>query len=354
MFPESVRVPWPSWQPSPEDLREMDLVFWDGQGEPFGCRRDASKPRKLLLTEKWDLEGVTEAVRANKGQEMYLKLLLQIDPALTRDKLARFTQLVEETNAKGNNTKLTLIVETNEKKLPFTWPHVWMILLSALVVLVFGSMSVMDETTLKPSVKFTGPVKQLAYWTNIPIKLGLVHFGLYLIEYVVVQNNLLTYSHVGQRMTTLWFQLVQNKRDGQHLQMHLETLMQVCDLWSVVRPQAVWLQALLIGVVLGVFVQNALTSLAYHSLAEQLLGLVLFLCKYLVFDLQPQGGGLVNYHLGALVMENKWRVAGGLGVLAVVLAWNEFHTFHPTAMATNMVVGGGLVKIREAHVGRRN
>ncbi|KAH9246830.1 hypothetical protein BASA81_015608 [Batrachochytrium salamandrivorans] len=312
-----VSLPWS--EESLGELEEMDLVFWDGD-EVLGYRPDASKSRKLLVTTQWDLLAVTKAVRENMGQEMYLKLIRQTEPATsvneTQAKLAYFTRLAEGINAEGNGTSLKLLVEGKEKKLPFTWIHVWMILLSALVVMVFGSMSLMDEVTLKPSLRFTGPVKQLAYWTNIPIKFGLVHFVLYLVEYLVVQNNLLTYSHVGQRMTTLWFQLVQHKRDGQHLQMHLETLMQVCDLWSVTLGNcSLWLRVMLLGMVLGVFVQNAVTSLAYHSLVEQLLGLGLFLCKYLLFDLQPRWGGLVNYHLGALIMENKWRVVGGLVVV---------------------------------------
>jgi hypothetical protein len=122
-----------------------------------------------------------------------------------------------------------------------------------------------------------------------------VHFVLYFVELTLLtlgDDTSLFATHIGQRLTTLWFQLLQPPRYGQHLQMHLETLMQIADcmnLHQVERKRMRWLYVFFGFISLGIYIQNALTSLAYHSMAEQTWGFGLFLAKYLYFDLSYRG-----------------------------------------------------------------
>jgi hypothetical protein len=132
--------------------------------------------------------------------------------------------------------------------------------------------------------------------------------------------------HTGQRVTTLWYQYLQHHRWGQHLHMQVETLLQVLDLVTLgaivverrrgtrssatsdtvesskrqqlrrgyrERPVA---QAFLAIVVLLMVIQNLITSSAYHTLAEQLVGYVLC-CFKLAWD-YTEAGSCFNSAVG--------------------------------------------------------
>lgn len=224
--------------------------------------------------------------------------------------------------------------------------HVWLIFAVFACFVVFASplVSVFNYHTMKPHATMHPWIKTVAMATNVPIKLGLIHGGLYLGEFFL--NRELFKLHVGQRFTTLWYQLLQPHRFGQHLQMHFETLVQVADVLSsetlatVSKTLKNVIRAVLYVVIAGILLQNALTSMGWHSIEEQATGFVLVCIKYFVFDLSKRGAKFNNSIGSTLASGVQW--IGASFSLGSGLAWNEFEALHPTAMATLLFVGGAL------------
>jgi len=220
--------------------------------------------------------------------------------------------------------------------------HAVLILVAMVTFIVFGlpGISVMDPESMKPRKGFNPTLKAIAIATNVPIKLGVVHGILYAFEFFLDPN--LFKRHVGQRLTTLWFQLFQFQRFGQHLQMHIETLVQAADVLTSKSPLArhTVVKVFLYVVIAGVLTQNALTSLGWHSLKEQAIGFGLGMLKLVAFDLAPHGARLNRYLGESLARGIQWL--GGAISLGGGLFLNNYAPLHPTIMASLIFAGGAV------------
>eukprot|EP00924_Labyrinthula_sp_SR-Ha-C_P003095 snap_masked-scaffold_50-processed-gene-1.62-mRNA-1 protein AED:0.20 eAED:0.20 QI:0/0/0/1/1/1/2/0/217 len=107
-----------------------------------------------------------------------------------------------------------------------------------LSIMILGSyfFPTIDPVTLKPSDDFPLWLQTLSYYTNIPIKSGMLHFLLYAGEIFLI-NKTLFFKHFGQRLTTLWLQLFENPRWGQHFHMQTEGLLQIIDIFVYLQKQ---------------------------------------------------------------------------------------------------------------------
>jgi hypothetical protein len=237
------------------------------------------------------------------------------------------------------------------------WGREHTLALAGMTALVlFGSLALswFDTATLKPSNDMPAWLKSVSHWSNLPIKLGLVHVFLYGVE--LWHDPRSGERHVGQRLTTLWLQLIEDPRFGQHLHMQLETLLQLCDVRDrqrrgLVARYPLWVQVgfLLIGLVMAV--TNLVTSCCYHSLREQLIGLALAVAKLAAFDYLRATQDL-NLRLGELYTIPGALVAGvALLVALVALVWltgadkEQWRlVLHPTTLATVVLVGCALAK----------
>ena len=227
--------------------------------------------------------------------------------------------------------------------------------MTALVLLGSLALPWFDAATLKPSSGMPAWLKAVSYWSNLPIKLGLVHAFLYGVE--LWHDPRSGERHVGQRLTTLWLQLAEDPRFGQHLHMQLETLLQLCDARERQRRGLVsryppWVQLGFLLVALAMAVTNLVTSCCYHSLREQLVGLALALAKLVAFDYLRSTQDL-NLRLGELYTI-PGALAAGVALLAAVLAtawllvgadkeqWRL--VVHPTTLASVVLLGCALAK----------
>lgn len=193
-----------------------------------------------------------------------------------------------------------------------------------------------DALSLKPKAMHPA-IREVARITNIPIKLGMVHLAFYLVEFF--RDPAMFQRHCGQRLGTLWWQfLLQNERWGQHLQMQIETCMQVADAMQR-RDVAKYssLHLLLFAVITALLLcQAALTSLGWHDFDEQFKGFCLAIVK-LAFDYSPLGQRL-NFQLGtAFAVAVHW--IGGSALVAAAHAVNDFAPLHPTLTMTLFFAG---------------
>jgi len=227
---------------------------------------------------------------------------------------------------------------------PLTALHVAAVAATAAAFFAFSSPAVtyFDPETLRPTPDFPAWVRAAAHATNVPIKLGVLHVALYATEFWYDRG--LFRRHVGQRFTTLWYQLPQPPRYGQHLQMQLETLMQLCDALARREAAAYPLGAVVAigGAGTVVMAQSALTSIGWHSMQEQSAGFALALLK-LALDYSPYGVRVNERVGGSLSDAAQW--AGGALMLGTGYVVNGFEALHPTAVATLIFAGGALVAL---------
>lgn len=217
-------------------------------------------------------------------------------------------------------------------------------------VFVIGStvFSVIDHDTLKPGDGFPPWLKTLSFYSNIPIKLGAVHGFLYGIE-LYRDGELFTF-HVGQRLSTLWVQFFENPRWGQHLHMQTETLLQIVDVFQSEKAQSYSAleRYLLIGCAVLFVLTNLITSIAYHTFEEQLIGFLLTLVKlFLDYDIAMP----YNKEIGSAV-KSVYAIAGGVVMIALALALTHLtlsstliltidkFILHPTVIATSIFISG--------------
>jgi len=237
------------------------------------------------------------------------------------------------------------------------------LLMALLAVVCAAKFNIMDPKTHRPvgSYMFTA----IAYSTNIFIKNGLMHFILYTIEALYDQQAVK--YHIGQRVTTLWAQALQNPRWGQHLHMQVECLLQICDVLGRESKRPLdkkvfgernqygqTIKGTLYCIALTCVVTNGITSIGYHNLYEQCMGLACTALK-LIFDYyQPTEE--VNYEIGSMYLRKDTLITG---ILAHVLFFITFHfglldwllhssyddnfLLHPTTVA-NVVFFGCLSK----------
>eukprot|EP00924_Labyrinthula_sp_SR-Ha-C_P003083 snap_masked-scaffold_50-processed-gene-1.49-mRNA-1 protein AED:0.06 eAED:0.06 QI:0/0/0/1/1/1/2/0/241 len=177
-----------------------------------------------------------------------------------------------------------------------------------LSIMILGSyfFPTIDPVTLKPSDDFPSWLQTLSYYTNIPIKSGMLHFLLYAGEIFLI-NKTLFFKHFGQRLTTLWLQLFENPRWGQHFHMQTEGLLQIIDIFVYLQKQPED-KKINLNKILQVFAfifmfTNFVTSSAYHTLQEQVIGAIICYIK-IFFDYSHFEH--VNYRIGSTFqLENK-------------------------------------------------
>ena len=235
-----------------------------------------------------------------------------------------------------------LVIDKEEIDRPKVYRlHFLLLLLNFLTFVVFSSpyVSMMNPETLKPLPSFNPELKKMAHLTNIPIKLGLVHGFLYFFEFFLDID--LFRRHIGQRFTTLWYQLLQPERLSQHLQMQIETVMQLTDaLYSKNIREKKLLKGSIWIFIFAITFQNAVTSLGWHSLHEQSIGFFLVIMKLVLFDLS-WNGSRSNVFIGeSLASGIQW--IGGMTTLGGGIFLNEYETLHPTTMATLLFIGGAI------------
>ena len=229
---------------------------------------------------------------------------------------------------------------------PLTRSHVATLTLATLTCLAMAhpSVSHFDAATLRPRDSLAGWVVAVGRATNRPVRQGLLHAAAYAVE--LGWDRLAGRRHVGQRLTTLWIQVAQHGRWGQHVQMQLETLAQVCDasarskagMVAYPLPARVGMAALAVGML----AQVALTSVGWHSLHEQAVGVALGLGK-LAFDYTATGSKIndrVGFALGEAV---HWL--GGFLAVSAAYGVHGVAALHPTVMATLLFVGGLLTAL---------
>lgn len=295
---------------------------------------------------------VSFAFCVDKSRHLYYKRLVQslkqeyvdarvrlatVESVLVGDKAAT-DELIEFVTAEATDDVMRLTRDEMVRPKVYRL-HLILVSLALLFAMAFSlpGISVMDPVTLKPHKGFNPTLKTIARVTNIPIKLGIVHGVLYMMEYIIDPE--LFKRHVGQRLTTLWYQLIQFPRFGQHLQMHVETLVQAADaLYSKKMFGNLLVRAVLWTVITGILVQDALTSLAYHSFTEQVVGFGLGIVKLLCFDWAARGSR-INKAVGESLARGIQWIGGALSLSGGLLL-NDFAPLHPTLMATLLCIGG--------------
>jgi len=243
------------------------------------------------------------------------------------------------------------------------WPRVsqlHMISIAAMIALVLiGSVAIpmIDHETLKPSTDFPTWLKAISFYSNIPIKLGLVHVVLY--GYELYYDPQSAQRHLGQRLSTMWLQFFEHPRWGQHFHMQLETVLQVCDIFvrrderlhprpkpsgeNAPDPLALGLGAIAFLMALT----NLITSCCYHTLSEQLIGAFLALGKLLAFDYHVDRERF-NPLIGEVYTNPLVLVLSTVGVALLVLGLQAVFAgfpvvlvtlMHPTTLATAVFLG---------------
>mmetsp|Transcript_1534 Transcript_1534/g.1746 ORF Transcript_1534/g.1746 Transcript_1534/m.1746 type:complete len:262 (+) Transcript_1534:101-886(+) len=239
--------------------------------------------------------------------------------------------------------------------LSLSFVHVFY-LLSMFTLFLVGSIvyPTIDQETLKPGPLFPKWLKSISYYSNIPIKYGAVHLSLYALEFY--RSPSLFTRHIGQRLTTLWFQVFQHPRWGQHLHMQTETLLQVVDVHSLASFRKAELDFCKTIGGLMLFT-NLITSSAYHTFKEQAIGFFFTLLK-LVGDYSKLGHD-INHFVGS-VLGRRETLAFGLAfatflfcVVKYILAHEPLTDFlaHPTVSATAVVSGGAIADRLESKPG---
>lgn len=209
-----------------------------------------------------------------------------------------------------------------------------------------GYMSYIDELTLRPSHHFPKEVKWFCNITNKPIKYGVLHFVFYTMEFFKDKDQF--QIHVGQRITSLWMQTLQHHRNGQHLQMQIETLLQIADCFF---PRAIYSssngetkytsileRAILLISASMLVITSILTSMAYHTHDEQMIGLgFAFLKLFFDYTIGIQVNGMIGQ-----VLREAIQIAVGFIALGITIATDMAPGMTPTAMAT-VIFGAALV-----------
>jgi len=136
----------------------------------------------------------------------------------------------------------------------------------------------------------------------------------------------------------LWYQLLQPVRYGQHLQLHIETVLQAADAISQPWSKDKFIPKTgLFLVIFIIFLHHALTSYAYHSFKAPSFGFVLGTIK-IIFDYSMEGSK-INYKIGNFRGE-LINIAAGFFSLGLAVAINDFALLHPTLMASIVLLGG--------------
>lgn len=236
-----------------------------------------------------------------------------------------------------------------ERVFVLTMLHLQCVALMGLIFVV-GSIGFpyIDRSTLKPNDSFPSWLKAVSYAVNVPMKLGLFHMVLYGIE-LFRDHHIFTF-HTGQRLTTLWFQFFQHQRWGQHLHMQTETLLQIVDVYQSdgFRTYTVAEKTVLASGACVLCVTNLITSVAYHTWEEQVIGYLITLAKLFV---DYGYGTKVNQKIGRSL--RSWHaLVGGFIAVAVIVALSKLmlsssaskvvsaFMLHPTVLATGIFVAG--------------
>jgi len=252
----------------------------------------------------------------------------------------------DDSEVKGNCQGEESTVAIGPLHVTFTRLHLIFVFVMFMIY-IFGSylLPTIDIKTLKPGPGFPQWLKAASYYSNIPIKLGVVHAAMFSLE--LYRSPKLFSRHVGQRLSTLWVQFFQHPRWGQHLHMQTETLLQVIDIHHLKRCSNVEEDMLKCVGFLMMFT-NFVTSSAYHTFEEQTIGFVFALVKLCV-DYSHFGAHLNSYIGSTLSTINT--LGSGLVffaffftlfnyVLAIEMAAELL--VHPTVMATTLFTGGFL------------
>lgn len=213
--------------------------------------------------------------------------------------------------------------------------------------------STIDSTTLKPSNDFPPNLKKFSDLTNIPIKVGLFHFLLYFFEANLFPTILP--FHIGQRLSTMWLQAFENPRWGQHFHMQVETLLQLIDLEQQAQNKSLPQHGFMtfFRVFSGFFMltmifTNCVTSSAYHTLKEQLIGAFLAFIK-LIYD-YSEIGNQVNFYIGrAFVNDISLTIVSFIFVYSsfiILSLLNDDYDYLMTSLALTFSVFSGNVAIR--------
>jgi len=231
----------------------------------------------------------------------------------------------------------------------FTSLH-FALIVAMLALLLVGSwwMPMIDVVTLKPDHRFPGWLKALSFYSNIPIKLGVMHAFIYGAELFWDPRS--AERHIGQRLTTMWMQFFENPRWGQHFHMQLETVLQLADIADrqvASKTGPYYPTPVRIGffAVAGLMAfTNLITSCCYHTLTEQLIGAALALFKIVCFDYFGKVEH-VNHDIGTTYTDKR---ALALGVFATATIFFVFVPLlppavsgvlhHPTSLATILFV----------------
>lgn len=306
----------------PSRIERLVLVFvcYDGLDSPY-----ATYYKSLAL-----------GLRGELGKRVSFVRIERECAAMNQQDLAHELRHALEADWQGE----TVLDQNSMAKPTVGWLHHFFTVVVFISLCVFASpwIAVMDPVTLKP-INMDPRVKKIAEMTNWPVKMGAVHACLYMLEFF--RDKHLFQRHFGQRITSLYYQLFQPSRFGQHLQMQLETLLQIADaIRSGNFTKSVLAQSILWSIAMIMVIQSALTSYGWHSFEEQLLGFILVSVKLLMFDFTARGA-MINKTIGKSLAEGIQWIGGGVS-LACGVAFNGFELLHPTAMATLVVVGGAL------------
>jgi len=259
-----------------------------------------------------------------------------LEPSKSSSKIDLVFDEIEEFSRSSSRC---LILDPEELERPKVYMlHAWLMFIAFALFVIFSSpyLSMMNPETNRPHEHFHPTLKTIAKLSNVPIKLGIFHGVLYFGEFFL--DPQLFKRHIGQRFTTLWYQLFQHHRYGQHLQMHMETLIQLADaLHSSKLSQRVVVQIAIWTAILIVLLQDAMTSVGWHSFEEQAIGFGIGALK-LCFDLTARGARVNNLIGESLSRGIQW--IGGAVSLGVAIFLNDFTPMHPTAMATIIFMGG--------------
>ena len=206
-----------------------------------------------------------------------------------------------------------------------------------------------DLETLKPNQQFPNWLKTVSYYFNIPIKFGLVHSFIYVLELFWDTDS--GKRHIGQRITTLWMQLYENPRFGQHFHMQLETSLQVADMFKREHKKHVkynyFFKAAFVMIIALMMVTNYITSSGYHTFHEQLIGAALASAKLIFFDyykpIERINGKVGDVYTGFRTLVVGFVIALGLILISIILlgslSIHQDFIWHPTSLSSFMWIG---------------
>lgn len=229
------------------------------------------------------------------------------------------------------------------------------------VLMLLGSFAfpTINRKTLKPGDDFPLWLRTVSRYTNKPIKIGLIHLCIYSLE-LFREKEIFMY-HTGQRLSTLWLQLIEHERWGQHLHMQLETALQIIDLTLSNRFKfysQVEKGFLYATFVLFLFL-HLVTSSAYHTWEEQLIGYIIAVLK-VVLDYSILA--TYNREVGKYLCSH-YSFLGGFFVIALLYLlttiWCEQSCttvtgiiLHPTSMATTVFGTGASLQVASKRISR--